>query len=120
MTTAQPDDFVPLSPRVFHILLALAEGMSHGYRLMVAVEANSQGRVRIGPGTLYEALHRLCEQGLIDEVEEGKGPKADGRRQRYYRLARLGKRVLRAEAERLAGDLQVARAYNVLGEERPS
>jgi DNA-binding PadR family transcriptional regulator len=120
MTTPQLDDFVPLSPRVFHILLALAEGTCHGYRLMLSVEANSQGRVRIGPGTLYEALHRLCEQGLIDEVEEGKRPKTDGRRQRYYRLARLGKRVLRAEAERLAGDLQVARAHNLLGEERSS
>ncbi len=120
MTATQPEAFVPLSPRVFHILLALAEGPCHGYRMMLAVEANSQGRVRIGPGTLYEALHRLRIQGLIDEVEEGKRPKGDGRRQRYYRLSRLGRRVLRAEAERLAGDLQVARANNLLGEQSPS
>lgn len=115
MTGKQPDAFAPLSPRVFHILLALVGGVRHGYRIMLAVEENSKGRVHVGPGTLYEALHRLRGQGLIDEVAERSRPKADGRRQRYYRLSRLGRRVLRAEAERLAGDLHVARETNLFG-----
>ena len=118
MGSEHAEDLIPLSPRVFHMLLSLADGARNGYRIMLLVEENSMGRVKIGPGTLYEALHRMRQQGLIEEVGtgEGKRQKADGRGQRFYRLARLGRQVLRLEAQRLASDLQVARLNNLLGE----
>ncbi len=118
MTSQKPHDLIPLTPRVFHILLALADASHNGYRIMLMVEENSMGRVRIGPGTLYEALHRMQQQGLIEEVKcgAGKRTKVDGRRQRFYNLSRFGRRVLHLEAQRMASDLQVARLNNVLAE----
>ena len=104
--------FLPLTPRVFHILLAVSDTPRNGYQIMSAVESNSSARVRIGPGTLYEALHRLREQELLEEVE---GP-VDGRRQRFYDLTSLGRAVLRAEAARLAADVRVAHAQGALEE----
>ena len=118
MASRNPDEFVPLTPRVFHILLSLTDGAQNGYQIMLLVEENSHRRVRIGPGTLYEALHRLRAQDLISEVGEGQHRKADGRGQRFYRLSRLGRSVLQLEAERLASDVRVARLSNVLGEAR--
>lgn len=110
----EPIGFVPLTPRTFHILLALVERPRNGYQVMGAVEENSRGRAPLGPGTLYAALHRLAERGLIQEVEAPAGADADGRGQRFYRLTSHGERVLRAEAERLAGDVRLARALRVL------
>lgn len=111
-----PQELIPLTPRWFHVLLALADGPENGYRIMLRVEQNSEGRVRISPGTLYEALHRMRERRLIDELDP-KGTDADGRKQRYYRLSRWGRRVLRAEAERLAADVRLARAARMLGDD---
>jgi DNA-binding PadR family transcriptional regulator len=85
----------PLKPADFHILLALLEGPRHGYEIMKEVERESEGTVRLEVGTLYRLLARLLEAGWLAEAEE------DGRR-RNYRLTRLGRRTLRAEAERLA------------------
>ncbi len=113
-----PVDLIPLTPRTFHVLLALYERPRNGYQVMRAVEENSAGRAAIGPGTLYESLHRLADRGLIEEVEPGPKTAAevevDGRGQRFYRLTAAGKQVLRAEAERLAGDVRLARALRVL------
>lgn len=103
---------LPLTPRVFHILLALTDSARNGYQIMSAVEANTAARVRIGPGTLYEALTRLTDQGLLEEVA---GP-VDGRRQRFYRLTSAGRSVLRAEAKRLAADVRLAQEHGALGE----
>lgn len=111
-----PNTLLPLSPRTFHILLALAERPQNGYRIMLLVEENSSGKVRVGPGTLYESLHRMREEGLIDEVTVSKRRKTDGRGQRFYRLSRFGRRVLEADALRIADDLRVAQAANVIGE----
>ena len=77
-------DVLPLTPRAFHILLALVDGSANGYRIMVRAEENSGGRVRIGPGTLYEALHRLTQQGFLEEVTSA-GGRVDGRGQRFYK-----------------------------------
>jgi len=99
---SDPDALLPLTPRVFHILLALAEGPEHGYRIMKEVEERSRHRVRIGPGTRYEAIHRLEDGGLIEECDERPDPELDDQRRRYYRLTGFGREVLRAETERLA------------------
>lgn len=98
---------LPLTPRVFHLLLSLVDGEQHGYAMMKDVEARSDGQVTIGPGTLYEAIHRLSHGGLIAECgAPARG--ADDERRRYYRLTRLGRRTLEAESRRL--DALVAHA----------
>ena len=95
--------------------MALSAEARNGYRIMGAIDENSQGKVRVGPGTLYEALHRLRGRGLIEEADPGAEEKTDGRRQRFYRCTTLGRRVLRAEAERLAADLELFRGAELGG-----
>jgi DNA-binding PadR family transcriptional regulator len=102
--TRDPTELLPLSPQVLHILLALADGESHGYGIMQEVEARTSGEVRLGPGTLYGALRRLREDGLI---EERPGPDA---RRRTYRLTAFGRKVARLEVERLEGLYASAKA----------
>ena len=97
---------VPLTPAVFHILLALVDGAEHGYGVMKEVEARSGGRVRIGPGTLYEAIHGLRDKGLI---VESASPEGTDSRRRYYELSELGRAVLAAETERLSDLVDFAR-----------
>ena len=109
-----PTKMIPLTPRVFHILLALADGEQHGYKIMKEVEFRSEGRVRIGPGTLYEAIRRLVEKGLVREVGERPPVEADDDRRRYYRLTKLGRGVLQAEAERLEDLVVFARTTDLL------
>lgn len=96
--------FLPLSPREFHILLALAEAPQNGYRVTLLVEENSRGRVRLSPATQYTNLHRLADRGLIVEVTDEVEHRADGRGQRFWTLTETGRGVLRAEASRLAAD----------------
>lgn len=98
----KPEDHIPLTPRTFHILLALKDGVAHGYSIMKEVEACSGGKVRIGPGTLYEAIGRLVAMDLLREVSERSPKKADKRRRRFYKLTALGTKVMRLEAQRLA------------------
>jgi len=95
----RPEDLIPLSRPVLHILLALADGERHGYAIMQDVEARSDGEVKIGPGTLYGAIRRLLEQKAIEEVPTP-DPDDDARR-RYYSLTDFGREVLVAEADRL-------------------
>jgi DNA-binding PadR family transcriptional regulator len=90
---------LPLTPAVFHILLALADGEKHGYAIMQEVEAISEKRVKMGPGTLYGSIKRMLEAGLIEEAGE---QDEDNERRRYYRLTPFGDRVLSAEGRRLA------------------
>ena len=100
-----------LKPADFHILLALAQGPRHGYALMKEVERESHGSVRLEVGSLYRLLARLLDSGLIEEGEEDE-------RRRYYKISRLGLRVLKAEAERLAGLVELSRARKLLPEAR--
>jgi len=107
------DVHLPLTPVAFEILLALADGEQHGYRIMQEVESRSSGRVTLHAGTLYRALARLLESGLIDELDE-RPARGDDERRRYYRLTPLGIAVAKAEADRLASQLASARARRLL------
>ena len=109
-----PTALLPLTPAVFNILLALVDGEKHGYAIMSEVEANTQGEVKMGPGTLYGSIKRMIEGGLIVETDERPDPNLDDQRRRYYRLTGLGTRVIKAEAERLARQVAVARIKQVL------
>lgn len=109
-----PENLLPLSPAIFHILLALADGDRHGYGIMQEVKIRTEGRVQLGPGTLYGAIKRLLEQGVIQETEERPDPELNDERRRYYRLTQFGRRVLQAEAERMAGLVKQAQAKQLL------
>jgi DNA-binding PadR family transcriptional regulator len=107
-----------LSPAVFQILLSLADGDRHGYGMMQEIEERTDGRVRIGPGTLYGALKRLRAEGLIEELE-GEA-EADGERRRYYHLTSAGRKVARQEAQRLEALVESAHAKRLLSRARPA
>lgn len=105
---------LPLSATAFHILLALVEGERHGYGIMQETARSSEGRVRLGPGTLYRLLKRLLVDGLIEESDERPVPELDDERRHYYRLTPFGLRVARAEAQRLATLVRVAQMRQLL------
>lgn len=108
-----------ISPAVFHILLTLADGEKHGYAIMQEVAEETGGKVRLGPGTLYGAIRRLLEDGLIEESGERPDPALDDERRRYYRLTAAGRRAASEEAERLAELVEQARAKRLLRRPRP-
>ena len=93
---------------------ALADGDRHGYGIMQEVRSRTEGRVRLGPGTLYGAIKRLLEKGLIEEADERPDPELNDERRRYYRLTEFGQRVARAEAARLARLVRQAQAKQLL------
>src|SRR5688572_3018126 len=94
------DDFLPLPPATFHILLALVEGERHGYAIIQDVEARTDGELRLSAGTLYRSVARMVEQGLIAEVVK-RATRQDDERRRYYRITPLGTAVARGEMRRL-------------------
>ena len=112
--TASPQNFLPLTPAVLHILLALADGAKHGYAIMQEVEEVTGGRVHLGPGTLYGSIKRMLAAGLIEESDERPDPALDDERRRYYRQTGLGRKVLCEEAERMADLTALARRKRVL------
>jgi DNA-binding PadR family transcriptional regulator len=114
-TTTDPDSFLPLTPAAFHILLALADEEKHGYGIMQEVAAISDGKIKLGPGTLYGTLKRMLADGWIEECDERPDPGLDDERRRYYRLSDLGSKVVRAEAGRLSRLVNAARAKRLLG-----
>lgn len=114
MDKIRVERFLPLTAVAFEILLALADGEQHGYSILREVERRSGGGVALHPGTLYRALARLLESGLIEELEERPDPQYDDERRRYYQLSALGIAVAKGEAERLAGQLAAARARKLL------
>jgi DNA-binding PadR family transcriptional regulator len=105
----------PLTPAVFRVLLALAQGDRHGYGILKEVLRQTDGEVRLGPGTLYGTLQRLME---LDWVQETDGPADADERRRYYRLTRGGRRALEAEVDRMESLVRAARAQRVVP--RPS
>lgn len=107
--STNPESFLPLTPAVFHLLLALADGERHGYAIMREVSESTNGRIKMGPGTLYGTIKRLLALGLIEECDERPDPELDDERRRYYRLTGLGGRVARAEARRCAELVALAR-----------
>ncbi|QYK51279.1 MAG: helix-turn-helix transcriptional regulator [Anaerolineales bacterium] len=96
-----PHELLPLTPAVFHILLALTDQERHGYGIMKEVEAQTEGEMLLRPGTLYQAIKRMLELGLIEESAERPDPALDDERRRYYKLSGLGRRTAAAEAARL-------------------
>jgi DNA-binding PadR family transcriptional regulator len=110
-----PESYLPLPPATFQILLALVDGERHGYAIMREVSERTEGAVRLGPGTLYGALKRLLEAGLVEESGERPDPDMGDERRRYYRLAKLGLSVARAEARRLEGMVRAARQKKLIG-----
>ena len=106
-----PETLLPLSPAVFHILLALADGEKHGYAIMREVGEQTGGSMRMGPGTLYGSIQRMLKDGLIAEVHD---PAASEERRRYYCLTEFGQRVVQAEAQRLEQLVRIAQYKRVL------
>jgi DNA-binding PadR family transcriptional regulator len=111
--TPDPHDFLPLTPAIAHILLALADADRHGYAIMLEIERLTGGAVRMGPGTLYGTIKRMLAADLIEEMDERPDPALDDERRRYYRSTTLGRAVLAAETARMAGLVSAARAKRV-------
>ena len=107
-----------LTPAVFHIMVALAQGDAHGYAIMRDVERLSGGATRLGPGTLYRSVQRMVVDGLIEERDIALDDETDDERRRYYRLTTKGLAVARAEAKRLEVLVNAARTRKLLGDTR--
>ncbi len=104
----------PLPAAAFLIMVSLADEDLHGYEIMRRAEEHTNGRTRLGPGTLYSSIQALVEAGFIAEVGLATGEKLNQERRRYYRLTAVGRKAARAEAEKLANLLRVARAKQIL------
>src|SRR5688500_5138300 len=103
-----------MTPAAFHILLSLAEGEKHGYGIMLSVEELTEGRTRLGPGSLYGTIKRLLADELIEESGERPDPDLDDERRRYYRITPGGRDAAQEEARRLEALVRQARRVNVL------
>src|SRR5262245_51556299 len=110
-----PAEASPLTPTMFHILLALADGEKHGYGILKAVEQDTGGQISLLTGTLYRAIKRLMEMGLLAESDERPDPELDDERRRYYRITAPGQKALSAEAERMARALAILQSKHATG-----
>lgn len=99
----------PLTPAVLHILLALSTEERHGYGIMKQVELDSQGKINMGPGTLYGSIGRMIEAGLINESEKKTDPKMGDERRIYYKITGLGRKALTAELDRYRDVVAIAK-----------
>ena len=111
-----PNEFTPLRPVEFEILLVLTAGESHGYGIIKEAELRHGGRGRLETGTLYRALRRLTSAGLVEPSARRPAPDADDERRRYFAITPFGKEVAAAEARRLATQVDTARARALLSE----
>ncbi|HET7619581.1 MAG TPA: PadR family transcriptional regulator [Vicinamibacterales bacterium] len=107
------DAFLPLTPAISHILLALADTERHGYAIMQEVARLTGGATRMGPGTLYGTIKRMLASGLVEEADERPDPDLDDERRRYYRMTPLGRAVLAAETARMTALVDAAREKRV-------
>jgi DNA-binding PadR family transcriptional regulator len=112
---APEDAPVFLTPAVFHVLLALADGPSHGYGIMQEVDEFTAGSTRLGPGTLYRSIQRMLVDGLIEELEIAAHDETDDDRRRYYRLTPKGLATAKAEALRIANLVDAAQTREEAG-----
>ena len=117
MSDSIPENLLPLTSAVFHILLALADDEKHGYAIKQEVEGSTQGTIKMGPGTLYGSIKRMLAAELIEESDNRPDPDLDDQRRRYYRLTPLGRKVLQAEARRLANLVNLAKVKQVLAQQ---
>jgi DNA-binding PadR family transcriptional regulator len=113
-----PEGYLPLTPAVLDIMVALGDEEMHGYAIMQEVRRRTAGNRRLAPGTLYRSLKQMEERGWVVEAEER--PDLDDERRRYYRLTDLGRRVALAELERLEGLVGTARSKGFIPSPRPS
>jgi DNA-binding PadR family transcriptional regulator len=116
----EPESYLPLTPAVLDIMVALGSEEMHGYAIMQEVRRRTQGSRRLAPGTLYRSLKQMEERGWVAEAEERPEPGLDDERRRYYRLTDLGRRVALAEVERLEGLVYAARSKGFAPSARPS
>jgi DNA-binding PadR family transcriptional regulator len=114
------EGYLPLTPAVLDIMVALGDDELHGYAIMREVKRRTGGKRRIAPGTLYRSLRQMEERGWVVESEERPDPNLDDERRRYYRLSDLGRRVALAELERLEGLVDAARSKGFAPSGRPS
>ena len=112
---SNPQELLPLTPAVFHILLSLADGTKHGYAIMQTVDELSNATVKMGPGTLYGSIKRMQKMNLITETDERPDPEDDDERRRYYKLTDFGHRVAKAEASRLQRLINSQQSQRLLG-----
>jgi len=115
-----PEQHEPLTPAMFHVLLALAGDDLHGYAILKEVGLRTGGKVKLSTGTLYGIIKRLLADGLIVERRSRPADANDDERRRYYRLTPQGREVAAAEAERMDEVLSIARARNLLKKPRPA
>ena len=108
----------PLTPAMFHVLLALAGDDLHGYAILKEVELRTSGKVKLSTGTLYGIIKRLLADGMIVERRSRPAEADDDERRRYYRLTEKGREVAAAEAERMEEVLSIARARHLLKKPR--
>lgn len=111
---SSPEAHLPLTVPVFHILLSLSDRELHGYRIIADIAERTDGDVALTASTLYAALKRLLESGLVEELADRPDPTEDDRRRRYYGITSLGRDVLQLEAARLARCAEMARAKHML------
>lgn len=109
-----PASLLPLTPALYHFLLALADGEKHGYAVLKEVGRRTGGRVRLSAGTLYGLVKRALDEGLIVESDDRPDPALDDERRRYYRLTDFGRDTARAHAERLEEEVSMARDKKLL------
>src|SRR5882672_10892154 len=104
-----PQSMLPLPEATFHILMAVADEDRHGYAIMQDVAARTNGELRLSAGTLYRSIQRMLEQGLLTETSERPAPELDDERRRYYRIMPFGAATARAETQRMANLVRMAR-----------
>ena len=104
-----PESLLPLPAATLHILMALADADRHGYAIIQEVAARTGGEVKLSAGTLYRSIHRMLNDGLIDELRSRPAPELDDERRRYYRITQFGTAVAKAEARRLSELVRLAR-----------
>ena len=115
-----PAALLPLTPHMFQVLIALADGEKHGYAIIKEVARRTGGDVTLSAGTLYTIVRRFVQEGVIVETAERPDPALDDERRRYYRLTEFGRAVARAEAARMEAALGMARAKKLIPKGRPA
>jgi DNA-binding PadR family transcriptional regulator len=116
----EPEGYLPLTPSVLDIMLALGNEEMHGYAIMQEVRRRTAGKRRLAPGTLYRSLRQMEERGWVAEAEGRPEPSLDDERRRYYRLTDLGRKIALAELERLERLVRAGRSRGFVPSGRPS
>jgi DNA-binding PadR family transcriptional regulator len=115
-----PNELLPLTPGMFHVLIALADREKHGYAIIKEVARRTDGAIRLSAGTLYTLIRRFVHDGVIVESASRPDPALDDERRRYYRLTEFGRDVAKAEAARMESTLNMARAKHLIPRTRTS